>query len=642
MTMMRAPVSESKAVNIKELNVTPYFKINISHIKKNGKLLSKHQIIKVKQFLQDKPDGRYSKKDFDFPLAYGIIKQGEQYFAIYYGESYGKLLGKGSYGKVKIAQNLDSGEHVALKVQEHSNEPYVNEQTEQEALILAEFNRLKAPLILRMKPNRIKYNILMNYFLGIDAFDFLELQRTNTFYKPKMWCDLVIGMLKSVQAFHEKGWFHCDIKPENFLFEPFRREVHLIDFGFALKREAQAKTAEINVIRGTLPYIAPENKRAPYEISEATEAYAMGLSISVILGILSLANPASGYPFKYDANNCEHRTGLQDNREIINFLMLMTSLTPSRRPSFQEAVEFFQGMRNQFSCQETIGVMDVSEYFKEGLRSVDRVVLIDVAEEPQIKDSLWTINHLEKAGIIVHHSVYFGTDRQALLEQLPQKIEDEEKFDKPCQFFFFTKKHTHVAVKTMPTIPIVQGEEEIHYHQKITSHIPSIEEKAMVLPNKIHTRDIAANLLNVYTHLIKSVTGSKRNTFFFDADELSQLQHASIWKETMIALEKKGALIEEKEMIEILSRAIVYIIKTTPHGYDFGKIYNALIIELAKTDSDLLEKLLSHVIQIQKKHLDGALLPEVLLKKVAGVPLILLEKISRIEVVFPKSTCRIL
>jgi serine/threonine protein kinase len=88
------------------------------------------------------PEGRYSKaqigellgwpkepKDKAFPVGIIVDKEGE-FFTIYKGVKQGKALGEGAFGKVKLVQNMQTGEWKVLKVQElqHKNSEEIAKQ----------------------------------------------------------------------------------------------------------------------------------------------------------------------------------------------------------------------------------------------------------------------------------------------------------------------------------------------------------------------------------------------------------------------------------------------------------------------------------------------------------------------------------
>jgi serine/threonine protein kinase len=92
---------------------------------------------------------------------------------------------------------------------------------------------------------------------------------------------LILSPICSALNFaHQKGAFHCDIKPPNILLHENGRDVFLADFGVARVAHEQAGG-------GTLPYMAPE-QFSHEQVSAQTDIYALGITLYEMLsgGIL--------------------------------------------------------------------------------------------------------------------------------------------------------------------------------------------------------------------------------------------------------------------------------------------------------------------------------------------------------------------
>jgi serine/threonine protein kinase len=76
---------------------------------------------------------------------------------------------------------------------------------------------------------------------------------------------------------HEKGWVHCDVKPDNFLIND-DGEIKLIDFTIARKAAKGMlgrMFGKVKVIRGTRSYMSPEQIRGQ-PIDGRSDVYALG------------------------------------------------------------------------------------------------------------------------------------------------------------------------------------------------------------------------------------------------------------------------------------------------------------------------------------------------------------------------------
>ena len=78
---------------------------------------------------------------------------------------------------------------------------------------------------------------------------------------------------------HEKGWIHCDVKPDNFLVDR-EGNVKLIDFNLARKRAGGlGKLFGVRAkVQGTISYMSPEQIRGQ-SIDEQSDIYSFGCVI---------------------------------------------------------------------------------------------------------------------------------------------------------------------------------------------------------------------------------------------------------------------------------------------------------------------------------------------------------------------------
>lgn len=151
---------------------------------------------------------------------------------------------------------------------------------------------------------------------------------------------VIRGCAKGLQHVHERGWVHCDIKPDNFLLDD-QVNVKLIDFSIAQK---QAKGFALfqkkpKSLRGTRSYMAPEQiRRKPANI--LMDIYSFGCVLFELVARrppFSAPNPdellskhlKAAPPFLQAANN-------RASTEFSNLIMKMMSKDPEKRPASVE------------------------------------------------------------------------------------------------------------------------------------------------------------------------------------------------------------------------------------------------------------------------------------------------------------------
>jgi serine/threonine protein kinase len=98
---------------------------------------------------------------------------------------------------------------------------------------------------------------------------------------------IIRNCAKGLAHMHQKGWVHCDIKPDNFLADE-QSNVKLIDFSIALKSKKTGGLSslfgggKLKQIKGTRSYISPEQIRRVYPDQRA-DIYGFGCMVFELL-----------------------------------------------------------------------------------------------------------------------------------------------------------------------------------------------------------------------------------------------------------------------------------------------------------------------------------------------------------------------
>src|SRR3990167_5347846 len=255
--------------------------VDIRHLDDNGRLVSPEVLNNViKLNLLDTLNYRTSKTRFknlkgDVPK-FSIIKTPDgDYYSIYQGEQHKKHLGEGGFGSVKLAQNIITGEWVALKVMD-SDKTSKNIKDAEVANLKNTDNYFHDSIYIGKK--RSQYELLMKLAPGTGLFDLIKDKKIPSLVDKLR---IAIGCLKSIETLHKKNILHRDIKPSNFVYDTEKGLISIVDFGLAIYGNLNQLCKKFG---GTEAYHAPEqnaayeNKQAiPY--NEKTEVYALGVTL---------------------------------------------------------------------------------------------------------------------------------------------------------------------------------------------------------------------------------------------------------------------------------------------------------------------------------------------------------------------------
>ena len=183
-----------------------------------------------------------------------------------------KRLGTGARTTIYQAKEEATGRTIALKraVLESPEDNRIFEQMETEFNVARKFEhpylRRCYELIRVRKMLRTNELILiMEYFDGQSLEEQKRLSLGDVLLVFRM-------VAMALNAMHEKGYVHCDIKPNNILFNP-KGAIKVIDLGQSCKLGEIKKR-----IQGTPDYIAPEQVRREH-LSHRTDVFNLGATM---------------------------------------------------------------------------------------------------------------------------------------------------------------------------------------------------------------------------------------------------------------------------------------------------------------------------------------------------------------------------
>jgi tRNA A-37 threonylcarbamoyl transferase component Bud32 len=163
-----------------------------------------------------------------------------------------RLLGKGMFGKVYVAQRVDVPAHqVALKVV--PREVYSGRNVERELVMLAAASH---PNIAQLKDHGTTESYVWLTMPVYEGETLAERLRRGTLSLEEAH-EIFLPIARALDALHEAGLRHQDIKPENIFLATFAGRLHpiLLDLGVAAERDA-------TFVAGTILYASPEQLSA--------------------------------------------------------------------------------------------------------------------------------------------------------------------------------------------------------------------------------------------------------------------------------------------------------------------------------------------------------------------------------------------
>jgi serine/threonine protein kinase len=143
----------------------------------------------------------------------------------------GKELGFGSFGAVRLAFDLNTGEKRAVKIVKRTSNAKELEFVQREINVLLSISHKHIVRTHNIFDERQKIFLVMDYIAGGDLFDYMAKRGKLAELSAKV---IIWQMLKGLAYLHSKNIVHRDIKPENVLMtcdNPV--SIQLTDFGLA-------------------------------------------------------------------------------------------------------------------------------------------------------------------------------------------------------------------------------------------------------------------------------------------------------------------------------------------------------------------------------------------------------------------------
>jgi serine/threonine protein kinase len=181
-----------------------------------------------------------------------------------------RLLGKGTFGKVWLADDLHLDRRVALKTLHLPTDadPIALEALAKEAKILANLKHRNVVEVYAWRQAGAEHYLVLEHVAGGSLADLLKEEGPLSWQRAARY---IANLAEGLREVHGRGIIHRDIKAANALWEPAQDEAKLTDFGVA-GRLGFTRTAA-----GTPVFMAPEALRG--RATEASDVYGLAATL---------------------------------------------------------------------------------------------------------------------------------------------------------------------------------------------------------------------------------------------------------------------------------------------------------------------------------------------------------------------------
>jgi serine/threonine protein kinase len=303
----------------------------------------------------------------------------------------GVRLGKGSFGVVHLARDVELGREVAIKFlrPEFGAREQIVQRFLQEARAAAKIGHpgivtvFECGVVAGTGRHDGTAYIVMERLLGESLGDRVQTKHAWTYQTI-----VAIGrqLALALKAAHDSGIIHRDLKPDNVFLVPDAAVVggeraKILDFGIAKLDDPgpAGMHTHSKMILGTPRYMSPEQARSSTNVDARTDIYALGcIFYELVTGRTPFEGDTGDILFHHQATEVPPITTLVDNApaKLDALLRQMLEKKPDKRPASMQAVD---------TALAAIDADAVRPAVRNRARFVSGPVTTDVAEPPRPK-----------------------------------------------------------------------------------------------------------------------------------------------------------------------------------------------------------------------------------------------------------------
>ncbi|KAL5572192.1 hypothetical protein UlMin_021789 [Ulmus minor] len=193
----------------------------------------------------------------------------------------GRTLGEGSFGKVKFAKNVETGDFVAIKILDR-DQVLRHKMVEQIKREISTMKLIKHPNVLKLfevMASKSKIYIVLEFVDGGELFDKIaKTGRLNEDEARRYFHQLI----NAVDYCHSRGVFHRDLKPENLLLDSYG-VLKVSDFGLSAISQQVRGDGLLHTACGTPNYVAPEVLTSKGYDGTSSDIWSCGVILFVLM-----------------------------------------------------------------------------------------------------------------------------------------------------------------------------------------------------------------------------------------------------------------------------------------------------------------------------------------------------------------------
>jgi HAMP domain-containing protein/predicted Ser/Thr protein kinase len=193
------------------------------------------------------------------------------------------IIGRGGMGVVYKAVDAQLDETVAIKTlpgDVMSRSPEDLERFKREIRLARKITHRNVLRTYDYGEAEGVYFISMEFVRGYTLAELLEEAPAHQMV-PRVGMGIARQICRGLEAAHEQGIIHRDIKPQNVLID-HKGEVKLMDFGIARMAEAHEGMTQAGLIVGTPHYMSPEQVQGK-QLDPRSDVYSMGVMLYEML-----------------------------------------------------------------------------------------------------------------------------------------------------------------------------------------------------------------------------------------------------------------------------------------------------------------------------------------------------------------------